>query len=77
MKKFVVNCAIPVHMNIEVEAEDGDAAIEAAYEYMGLTGYAGNGGCNKLVGTAESNVSIEAGDQPLEGNGWEITVEPA
>jgi hypothetical protein len=67
MKKFVVTCVLPVYLNIKVEAETEDDAIDEAGQYMYLTNYAGNGGSDKLCGTSESNVSVEGGDEPMEG----------
>ena len=73
MKTYSVNFSMPVHFNVEVEAENEDAAIEAAMDYASLTGYAGNGGTRKLVGVSDECVSIEAGECVLEGDGWKIT----
>ena len=67
MKKFEVTCAVPVYLTIKVEAETEEDAIDEAGQYMYLTNYAGNGGMDKLCGTSETNVSIEAGEEMLEG----------
>lgn len=64
--KFKVYGTVRVHMTVEVEAEDAEGAIEAAEEFGGLTGYCGNGGNDKLVGTAERNVSLDVGDEYAE-----------
>jgi len=64
MTKFRVYGVVPVSVCIEVEADDEDSAITAAYEqFDGLTGYCGNGGSDKLVGTTQSEVSIEPQDE--------------
>lgn len=61
--KFVVYGTVQVGVTIEVEAEDKDDAIEvASNEFGGLTGYAGNGGMGKLVGTTQKGVTLDAGD---------------
>ena len=61
--KFRVYGTTTVDVTIEVEAEDEESAIEVAYqEFGGLTGYAGNGGTRKLVGTSDRNVSLDTSD---------------
>jgi hypothetical protein len=61
--KFRVYGTTVVNVTIEVEADNEAAAIEAAYqEFGGLTGYAGNGGMGKLVGTSDQNVSLDPDD---------------
>jgi hypothetical protein len=61
--KFRVYGTTVVNVAIEVEADNEAAAIEAAYqEFGGLTGYAGNGGMGKLVGTYDSNINLEPDD---------------
>lgn len=61
--KFNVYGSVKVWVTIEVEADDEQHAIEVAKnEFGGLTGYAGNGGMGKLVGTSESNVTLDVGD---------------
>lgn len=66
---------VPVFITVEVEGEDRDDAVEKAGEFFCLDSYVGNGGNDKLVGTADDNVSITAGDEVIEGNGFEIDVE--
>lgn len=67
MPKYRVYGSVSISVAVEVEADDKDAAIEAAYEnFGGLTNYAGNGGIDKLVGVYEENVSIETdGSEPV------------
>lgn len=62
--KFTVHGTATIYVSIVVEAENENDAIDVAYdEFGGIRGYAGNGGRDKLVGVAESNVSIEPGDE--------------
>jgi hypothetical protein len=61
--KFNVYGTVRVQVVVEVEAEDEQHAMEVAQgEFDGLTGYAGNGGMDKLVGTSQRNVSLDVGD---------------
>jgi hypothetical protein len=75
MKEYSVTIPYPVFVTVKVEAEDNESAIDEAFQYAGLTGYCGNGGSDKLVGVYGSNISVEAGDTPIEGCGFEIEVE--
>jgi len=76
MPKYEVRCVMPVFMTIEVEAEDEDDAIEVAWDYMSLSSFAGNGATHgKLIGTTSSNVTLEAGDYPVEDEFHKIEVE--
>lgn len=60
MKTYTVHGVTKVAVTIEVEAESAQAAIDLAYEqFDGLTGFCGNGGTDKLVGTTHPNVSLE------------------
>ena len=61
--KWNVYGSVNVWVTVEVEADSEQEAIEnAEREFGALTGYAGNGGSGKLVGTSESNVSLDVGD---------------
>jgi len=61
MKKFHVYGIVTISVGIELEAEDKEAAIEAAYEkFGGIGSYVGNGGCDKLIGVTAANESIDA-----------------
>lgn len=73
-KTYEVNCSIPVHLTIKVDAANEQDAIDKAMEFATLSSYVGNGGSDKLVGTAEACVSIEPGEEVLEGNDWKISV---
>jgi len=75
MKKFRVIVPFPVWVSVVVEAEDEESAIDCAIEDASITSFVGNGGTDKLVGVYGSNCSIEAGDVPLESNGFEIEAE--
>lgn len=59
MAKWRVYGEVNVGVTITVEADSEEAAIDAAYEeFDGLSGYAGNGGSGKLVGTTCSNAYL-------------------
>ena len=61
MKTWKVYGSVPVNVTVTVDAETADDAIDKAYEeFGGLTNYAGNGGMDKIVGTSERNVSLDA-----------------
>lgn len=65
--KYNVYGSVKVWVTIEVEADDAEHAIEVAYdEFGGLSGYAGNGGLDKLVGTNDRNVSLDVGDSDAD-----------
>lgn len=60
MKTFNVYGSTTVLFTMEVEAEDAEQAKDLAYnDFEALSGYAGNGGSDKLVGTTLWNVSLE------------------
>lgn len=62
MAKYNVMGSVPVFITIEVEADSAEGAIEVAYnEFECLSGYCGNGGIDKLVGTTQQEVSLDAG----------------
>lgn len=59
--KFRVYGEVSVGVVMEVEADSADEAIDIAHsDFIGLTGYAGNGGTGKLIGTTQQNVRLEA-----------------
>ena len=63
MPNYRVSIPWIVWLHVEVKAEDVELAEDAAFEVAHLTGYAGNGARGgKLVGTSETNVTIEAAD---------------
>lgn len=58
-KKYDVHGTVPVVVHITVEAENGDQAMEIAEKrFRGVKEYAGNGGCDKLIGVEGNNESI-------------------
>lgn len=64
--KYDVHGTMTVVVTITVEAESGEEAIEKANEeFGGVNSYAGNGGCDKLIGVRGSNESIEADEEPV------------
>lgn len=73
MKKFRVHGTVVVCVSMEVEAEDAGGALETADDTFGtVTGYAGNGGWDKLIGVSGSNESIECNDYPTWTDAEEI-----
>ncbi|MGD9697533.1 hypothetical protein [Acinetobacter sp.] len=73
--KYKVTIPFAVFVSVEVDAETPKEAEDIAFEDAYITGYCGNGGTDKLVGVSGSNVSIEAGELPLEGDDFKIEVE--
>lgn len=62
--KWKVYGKTTVSVCVNVEADDEDSAIDAAYDELShLTSYAGNGGTDKLVGVNNRNCSIEPCDE--------------
>lgn len=61
MAKWIVYGSVPVSVQMTVEAETKEDAIELAHqEFPGLSNYAGNGGMDQLVGVHDSSVSLDA-----------------
>jgi hypothetical protein len=76
MKKYEVNCVMPVFMTITVEADNEEDAIDKASDDMYLNGYCGNGArYGRLVGHSRENVCIEAGECVIEDEFFKIEVE--
>lgn len=75
MRKYKITIPFPVFVSIEVEAEDEETAEEAAFAEAYIDSYAGNGGSDKLIGVSGSNVSIEAGETPIEEKPFSIEIE--
>jgi hypothetical protein len=67
MKKYIVTIPYACFVTVEVEANNEREAEEMAIDEGYITSYAGNGGFDKLIGVYGSNVSIEAGDEPIAG----------
>ena len=68
MKKYTVTGYANVVVEVMVEAENEEEAIEKAYDNVSIDNYYGNGGVDKLIGvcdTDEATASIYA-DSELE-----------
>lgn len=68
MKKYIVTGYTRVTVEVTVEAENEEEAIEKAYDNVSIDNYCGNGGTDKLIGvcnTDEATASIYA-DSELE-----------
>ena len=78
MKQYRVEVPYIVTVCAIVEAENEEQAIDIAFdEGASLTGYAGNGGSNKLVGVYGDNLSVDIWEEPYENQseGIKINVE--
>jgi hypothetical protein len=72
--KYKVYGTVKVGVEVTVDADDEESAIDAAYEeFGGLSGYCGNGGTNQLVGVNNPSVALDVGEDP----GDFTEVEPA
>ena len=63
MKKYIVTGYANVVVEVTVEAENEEEAIEKAYDNVNIDNYCGNGGVAKLIGvcdTDEATASIYA-----------------
>lgn len=61
MKKYIVTGYANVVVEVTVDAENEEEAIEKAYDNVGIDNYCGNGGVDKLIGvcnTDEATASI-------------------
>ncbi|RKZ95601.1 MAG: hypothetical protein DRQ46_08255 [Gammaproteobacteria bacterium] len=58
-------CRVTARMTIEADSAE-EAEEIAASDFEGLTAYMGNSGCDKLVGTEDKRVALDA------DCGWEI-----
>ena len=68
MKKYIITGYTEVTVEVTVEAENEEEAIEKAYDNVSIDNYCGNGGTDKLIGvcnTDEATASIYA-DSELE-----------
>ena len=68
MKKYTVTGYAQVVVEVTVEAENEEEAIQKAYDNVSIDNYYGNGGVDKLIGvcdTDEATASIYA-DSELE-----------
>ena len=55
MKKYTVTGYANVVVEVTVEAENEEEAIEKAYDNVGIDNYCGNGGSNKLIGVCDTD----------------------
>ena len=63
MKKYTVTGYVNVVVEVMVEAENEEEAIQKAYDNVSIDNYYGNGGVDKLIGvcdTDEATASIYA-----------------
>lgn len=68
MKKYIVTGYTRITVEVTVEAENEEEAIEKAYDNIDISNYYGNGGVDKLIGVCdadEATASIYA-DSELE-----------
>lgn len=66
MKKYIVTGYTRVIVEVVVEAENKEDAIEKAYDNVSIDSYCGNGGSDKIIGvcdTDEATASIYAADE--------------
>lgn len=67
MKKYIVSGKVTAYIEVELEAENEEEAIEKAYEECsGPMNFVGNGGCDKLIGVCDTDdaiVSIACDDE--------------
>ena len=75
--RYRVTIPCPVWITAVVDSDDKESAIDDALDVGTLGRYVGNGGNDKLIGVNDSNISIEAGEIPLESAGVSIEVEEA
>lgn len=74
MRKYKLTAKGIFYLEMELEANSKEEAIELAIEEGRVSSYCGNGGCDKLIGVTDSDygtISIEA-DEYLEINEDEI-----
>ena len=55
MKKYTVTGYANVVVEVTVEAENEEEAIEKAYDSVSIDNYCGNGGTDKLIGVCDTN----------------------
>ena len=75
MPRYRVSIPYIVHVDVKVEADDEDEAIEGAYKHAGITAYVGNDGWDKLIGVTDTRyASITTPGDVAEGT-FELNVE--
>ena len=55
MKKYIITGYTEVTVEVTVEAENEEEAIEKAYDNVSIDNYCGNGGTDKLIGVCNTN----------------------
>lgn len=55
MKKYIVTGYTRVTVEVVVEAENKEDAIEKAYDNVSIDSYCGNGGSDKLIGVCDTD----------------------
>lgn len=55
MKKYTVTGYANVVVEVTVDAENEEEAIEKAYDNVDIDSYCGNGGTDKLIGVCNTN----------------------
>lgn len=55
MKKYIVTGYTRVTVEVTVEAENEEEAIEKAYDNICIDSYCGNGGVDKIIGVCDTN----------------------
>jgi len=68
MKQYEVSIPYLIWVEVIVDAEDEDSALDEAYLHSDICHYIGNGGRNKLVGVkGSSHASLYLPGGPYEG----------
>ena len=77
VKTFNISLAVPVFMEIEIEATNKTDALDKMYNEIKLSSYAGNFGFDKIIGTESKNVSLYVSEElePLENKTFKIEIE--
>ena len=73
--KYRVTFPYACFVSVDVEASNEEEAKELAFDDSSIGSYCGNGGTNKLIGVYGNNVSIEAGEVPLDDCDFQIQIE--
>lgn len=55
MKKYTVTGYANIVVEVTVEAENKEEAIEKAYDNVSIDNYCGNGGTDKLIGVCDTD----------------------
>ena len=67
MKRYRVSIPYACWVTVDVEAENEEEAIEAAFDNGAIGHFCGNGGNDKLIGVYGDNVSIDVDDESIDG----------